>query len=67
MGDVMGTVMMHNAVSVDGFIVDENDQVGPLFDYYGNGDVELVDGGEIKVSRTSADYLRPIWAGIGPW
>ena len=65
MGDVMGTVMMHSALSVDGFIADENDQVGPLFDYYGNGDVELVDGGEIKVSQTSADYLRPIWSGIG--
>jgi dihydrofolate reductase len=65
MGDVMGTVMMHAAVSVDGFIADENDQVGPLFDYYGNGDVELVDGGEIKVSQISAGYLRPMWAGIG--
>ncbi len=39
----MGTVMMHNAVSVDGFIADEKDQVGPLFDYYGNGDIELTD------------------------
>jgi dihydrofolate reductase len=61
----MGTVMMHNAVSVDGFIADEKDQVGPLFDYYGNGDIELTDGGEIKVSQVSAGYLRPIWAGIG--
>jgi dihydrofolate reductase len=61
----MGTVIMHSAVSVDGFIADEKDQVGPLFDYYGNGDVELVDGGEIKVSQTSAGYLRPLWAGIG--
>ena len=61
----MGTVMMHSAVSVDGFIADEKDQVGPLFDYYGNGDVELVDGGEIKVSQVSARYLRPLWAGIG--
>jgi dihydrofolate reductase len=61
----MGTVMMHAAVSVDGFIADENDQVGPLFDYYGNGDVEVVEGGQIKVSQVSADYLRPMWAGIG--
>jgi dihydrofolate reductase len=61
----MGTVVMHSAVSVDGFIADENDQVGPLFDYYGSGDVELTDGGEIKVSQASAGYLRPIWAGIG--
>jgi dihydrofolate reductase len=65
MGDVMGTAMMHAAVSVDGFIADENDEVGPLFDYYGNGDVEMLAGGEIKVSPVSAAYLRPIWAGVG--
>jgi dihydrofolate reductase len=61
----MGAVIMHSAVSVDGFIADENDQVGPLFDYYGNGDVEFIAGGQIKVSRTSASYLQPMWAGIG--
>ena len=61
----MATVIMHNAVSVDGFVADKKDQVGPLFDYIGNGDIELTDGGEIKVSQVSADYLRPIWAGIG--
>ena len=61
----MGAVIMLSAVSVDGFIADEKDQVGPLFDYYGNGDFELTDGGEIKVSQTSARYLRPILAGMG--
>ena len=61
----MAVVPMHSAVSVDGFIADENDQVGPLFDYYGNGDVEIVPGGQIKVSQASADYLREMWAGIG--
>jgi dihydrofolate reductase len=65
MGDVMGIVMMHAAVSVDGFIADEDDQVGPLFDYYGNGDMEVFDGGQIKVSQISAGYLRPMLAGIG--
>jgi len=65
MGDVMATVVMHNAVSVDGFIADEKDQVGPLFDYYANGDVELVEGGTLRVSQASAAYLRPTWAGIG--
>jgi dihydrofolate reductase len=61
----MGVVMMHAVVSVDGFIADENDRVGPLFDHYGNGDTELVDGGSIKVSPASAAYLRPLWADIG--
>ena len=35
--------MMHAVVSVDGFIADENDEVGPLFDWYFNGDLPLVD------------------------
>jgi hypothetical protein len=61
----MGTVIMHNVVSVDGFIADAQDQVGPLSDWYVNGDVEIIDGGEIKVSQASADYVRTMWAGIG--
>jgi dihydrofolate reductase len=61
----MGTVVMHNVVSVDGFIADAEDQVGPLFDWYFNGDVELVEGGTMKVSPTSAEYVQPMWASIG--
>jgi hypothetical protein len=61
----MSTVIMHNVVSVDGFIADANDQVGPLFDWYVNGDVEIIDGGEFRVSQASADYVKTMWAGIG--
>ncbi len=61
----MSTVVMHNVVSVDGFIADAHDQIGPLFDWYFNGDVELVEGGPMKISRTSAEYVRPMWAKIG--
>ena len=61
----MSTVIMHNVVSVDGFIADANDQVGQLFDWYVNGDVEIIDGGAIKVSQASADYVKTMWAGIG--
>lgn len=61
----MSTVVMHNVVSVDGFIADDNDDVGPLFEWYSNGDTLLSEGGQIKVSRASADYVRPAWDGIG--
>ncbi|MGH3662546.1 MAG: dihydrofolate reductase family protein [Micromonosporaceae bacterium] len=61
----MGTVVMHNVVSVDGFIADTEDQVGPLFDWYSNGDVELIEGSGLKTSQVSAAYVKPIWAGIG--
>ena len=29
----MGKVVMYSSVSVDGFVADENDQPGPLFDW----------------------------------
>jgi dihydrofolate reductase len=61
----MSTVVMHNVVSVDGYIADDNDDVGPLFDWYSNGDTAVTEGGEVKVSRASADYLRPTWESIG--
>jgi dihydrofolate reductase len=67
---------MHNVVSVDGFIADANDDVGPLHDWYFSGDNPVPedggqqydhsgDGSSIKVSRASADYVRPMWASIG--
>jgi hypothetical protein len=65
-------VVMHNVVSVDGYIADENDEVGPLFDWYFNGDHPLVAGemdepspGGMRVSKASYDYIRPTWDGIG--
>jgi dihydrofolate reductase len=72
----VGTVILHNVVSVDGFIADRNDDVGPLHEWYFSGDVPItgdVDqqydhsgvGSAIKVSRASAEYVRSTWAGIG--
>ena len=61
----MGSVFMHAVVSVDGFIADANDDVGPLFDWYFNGDTAIVDGGPFQVSAESAAYVRPMWARIG--
>jgi len=61
----MNTVVMHNVVSVDGFIADDQDQIGPLFDWYFNGDTPLTDGGPFAVSRVSAEYIGPTWAEIG--
>ncbi|HEX4818175.1 MAG TPA: dihydrofolate reductase family protein [Nonomuraea sp.] len=72
----MGTVIMHNVVSVDGFIADKNDDVGPLHDWYFNGDTPITEGGDqgydhsgvgrgFKVSRASAAYVRGMWEAIG--
>ena len=57
----MATVIAVAAMSLDGFIADTSDAVGPLFDWYGNGDVEVTGADPDRVFRTSAatgDYLR---------
>jgi dihydrofolate reductase len=70
----VGTVIMHNVVSVDGFIADKNDDVGPLHDWYFSGDTAITGdqpydhsgtGSRFKVSRASAEYVRPMWEAIG--
>jgi dihydrofolate reductase len=68
--------MMHNVVSVDGFIADENDDVGSLHEWYYNGDTPITEGGDqdydhsgagagFKVSSASAEYVRAMWEAIG--
>jgi dihydrofolate reductase len=61
----VGKVVMYSSVSVDGFIADENDQPGPLFDWLLSGDVPLDESGVLKVSQKSYDYIRPYWDQIG--
>lgn len=63
----MATVIMHAVVSVDGFIADEQDGVGPLFDWYFNGDQPLVDEAaerrhaRFRVTERSRDHVRSLW------
>jgi dihydrofolate reductase len=58
----MGKVIAQASMSLDGFIADTNDQAGPLFDWYNNGDVEVAG---FRTSPTSAEYLRAAWSAIG--
>jgi dihydrofolate reductase len=66
----MSTVVMHAVTSVDGYIADENDEVGPLFDWYFNGDQPIVDEpleqehAPFRVSSTSLSCVRPFWDSI---
>jgi dihydrofolate reductase len=67
----VATVIMHAVVSVDGFIADENDDVGPLFDWYFNGDVPLVEDAleqthaPFRVGKRSSEYVSSFWGSIG--
>src|SRR3954471_21176968 len=71
----MSMVVMHNVVSVDGYIADDKDDVGPLFDWYFNGEDRIVGDervapvdeghGPSRVRRTSRGYVGPFWDSIG--
>jgi dihydrofolate reductase len=57
----MSKTIMGAVVSLDGFIADAGDGVGPLFDWYGNGDVTWAFEGaedECRTTRASADFMR---------
>jgi dihydrofolate reductase len=61
----MTTVISQASMSLDGFIADTSGNVGPLFDWYGNGDVEVTGADQdrvFKVSAASAEYLRRAWS-----
>jgi dihydrofolate reductase len=56
----MGKTIMGAVVSLDGFIADDNDSVGPLFDWLGNGDVDWrFEGAEfgVRTTKASADFM----------
>jgi dihydrofolate reductase len=59
--EILGKTIMGAVVSLDGFIADDNDGVGPLFDWYGNGDVAWSFPGSSDESRStqaSAEFMR---------
>lgn len=62
----MARVVIQAVVSVDGFIAYADDTVGPLFDWYGNGDVTVHANEKwaFQVSRASADYVERFWNAI---
>jgi dihydrofolate reductase len=55
------TIMGAAAVSLDGFIADDNDDVGPLFDWLGSGDVSWSLPGsdrEARSTQASAHFMQ---------
>jgi len=57
------TIMNVAAVSLDGFIADDNDGIEPLFDWLDNGDVTWSSPGiehEFRTTQASPTSRRPI-------
>ena len=62
------TIMGAASVSLDGFLADDDDGIGPLFDWIGNGDVAWTFPGSDAESRTtqaSADFMTGQYANLG--
>jgi dihydrofolate reductase len=58
----MATVVSEMSMSLDGFVADPSDEVGPLFDWYGNGEVATPTADPerwtFRTSEASARHLR---------
>ena len=64
----MGKTIMGAVVSLDGYMADDSDGIGPLFDWLGNGDVGWGFEGSTDENRTtqaSADFMRALDANYG--
>ncbi|MGY1745509.1 dihydrofolate reductase family protein [Blastococcus sp. SYSU D00695] len=64
----MGAVVLFAAVSLDGFVGRDDDMPGPLFDWYGNGDVEVTFTDRARpfsVTAPTAEFLREFAGRVG--
>jgi dihydrofolate reductase len=67
----MGRRIMGAVVSLDGYIANDDDDVGPLFDWYGNGDVgwnwQFSEDAEhtCRTTQASKDFVQAVYPRIG--
>lgn len=65
----MGNTIMGAVVSLDGYIADVNDGVGPMFEWFGNGDVEwkIAEDQEhsLRTTQASKDFMSAVYPDIG--
>lgn len=64
----MGRVISSASTSLDGFVAYDNNDPGPLFDWYEAGDVEVVNAGDLPpfhLTPASAEYWRGWVSSIG--
>jgi dihydrofolate reductase len=61
---MMGKTIMGAVVSLDGFMADDHDGVGPLFDWLGNGVVDWSfpgSDGTVRTTQASADFMLDVY------
>jgi dihydrofolate reductase len=56
------TTYLHAVSSLDGYIADDNDDVGSLHDWYFNGDQPILrEDSPFRISSASLEYVRGMW------
>ena len=63
----MGKTIMGAVVSLDGFMADDNDGIGPLFDWLGNGDVAWSFPGSDAEVRPPRRRPTSCWTCTATW
>jgi dihydrofolate reductase len=63
----MGKTIMYAIASADGYVARPDGEIGPLFDWYANGEVAWDwNGGEMRTTAASKDFIQAVYsAGIG--
>ena len=65
----MGRTIMGAVVSLDGYMAYDNDEVGPLFDWFGNGDAEWrwsdTQEEPLRTTQASKDFMQEVYSQIG--
>lgn len=68
-GEAKGRTIMGAVVSLDGYIAHDDESVGPLFDWYGNGDVEWRFSEDeeypFHTTQASRDFMQAVYPRIG--
>jgi dihydrofolate reductase len=64
----MADVIANMSMSLDGFVADSDDRIDHLFEWFGNGEVEVataVEWATFKTSEASAKMLRNAFENVG--
>lgn len=62
----MGKTIMYAVVSADGYVARPDGEVGPLFDWFGNGEVHWDwNGAEMRTAQASKDFIQAVYSDIG--
>jgi dihydrofolate reductase len=57
------TTYLHAVSSLDGYIADDHDEVGPLHDWYFGGEHPILDeSAPFRISAASLEYVRGMWS-----